>query len=290
MDCRTFIERLDEFLAGTLWPSERRDFEAHRATCAGCRDLEALFAAGPGEGGAAAPPGLLRDVLERTSGSACRGARGLVCDHVDGALAPVDDELLRLHLNDCPECAGLARALLLMKADLPGLAERRPDDRFLADVLARTAPRGRVAPPLAARLTEAWRRLVQRPRFAFEGAYLGSIFLLLLFGIPASPLAGVPQRALELARVNPVAGLRAVGEDVAPRLQTAVPPGWREKGAELAGATRRLAGEAVRRSTDRLDELAQDLGTLWGRLASLGATNDTNGAAAGADRVEGDDK
>jgi hypothetical protein len=213
-----------------------------------------------------------------------------VCDHVDGALPAVDDELLRLHLDACPECAGLARALLRLQADLPMLAERLPDDRFLADVLARTTLRGWAAPRRAARLAEGWRRLVQRPRFAFEGAYLGSIFLLMLFGIPASPLAGVPQRALDLARVNPVAELRAVGDDVAPRIQAAVPSEWRDKGEKLAGATRGLAGELVRGSRDRLDGLVQELGTLRDRLASLGGTNDANGAAAGADRVEGDDK
>lgn len=289
MDCHTFMELLDELLAGTLGPSERRDFEAHRASCAGCRDLEALLAAGP-DGGAEVPPGLLRDVLERTSGSACHGARSRVCDHVDGLLVPVDDELLRLHLNHCAECAGLARVLFRLKADLPGLVESRPDDRFLAEVLARTTRRAAAAPRWSARLADEWRRLVQRPRFAFEGAYLGSIFLVMLFGVPASPLAGVPRRALDLARVNPVAELRAVGEDVAPRIPAVVPPGWREKSEAAAMATRRMAGEVARQSKGRLDVLVQELGTLRDRLASLGAKNDANGSAANADRAGGDDK
>lgn len=249
-----------------------------------------MLAAGPGERGAAAPPGLLRDVLERTSGSTCHGARGRLCDHVDGVLGPLDEELLRLHLNDCPECTGLALTLVRLQADLPALAELRPDEHFLAEVLGRTTPHERRAAGWAARLADGWQRLVQRPRFAFEGAYLGSIFLVMLFGIPTSPLAGVPLRALDLVRANPVAELRAAGKDVAPRIPTTVPPEWKAKGAELAGATRGLAGDLVRRSSGRLDELVQDLGTLWDRLASLRATNDTNGTATGADRVEGDDK
>jgi len=290
MDCRTFIERLDDLISGTLRPSERRAAEAHRAACAECRDLGNLLAASPGEGGAAAPPGFLGGVLERTSGGSCRSAHRRLCDHVDGVLDAVDDELLRPHLNDCPECAGLALSLVRMKIDLPALAELQPDGRFLADVLARTTARERFTPGWAARLAEGWQRLLQRPRFAFEGAYLGSIILVMLFGSPTSPLAGVPQRALDLVRSNPVAGLRTAGEEVAPWIHITVPPQWKEKGAELAGRTRELADDVARRSSGRLEELEQDLGTLWERLTSERATNDTNGTATGADRVEGEDQ
>jgi predicted anti-sigma-YlaC factor YlaD len=296
MNCRDLIARLDDLNASRLRPSERLEAEKHLAACGECRDLQALIAAGRDEREIEAPPGLLDDVMARTSGDTCRSAHRLLCDHVDGALDPVDDELLRLHLNDCAGCAGTALALARLTADLPALAVLQPDDRFVIEVLARTTRRERFAIGWAARLVAAgqrlasgWQSLMQRPRFAFEGAYLGVIFLVLLFGIPTSPLAGVPQQALGLVRGNPVAGLREVGEEVAPTIRITVRPRWKEKGAELAGAARDLASDVARRSSGRLDEWKSDLGTLWDRLTSEETSSETNGTADGADRREGEE-
>lgn len=290
MDCRDLIARLDDLIAGQLRPSERREAEEHLAACSECRDVETLIAAGADERGIEPPPGLLEGVLSRTSGDTCRSAHRLLCDHVDGTLESVDDELLRLHMNDCAGCAGLALALARMTTDLPVLAELQPDERLLADVLARTTRRVKFTIGWAARLMEGWQRLVQRPRLAFEGGYLGLIIMVLLFGIPTSPLAGVPQRALGLVRSNPVAGLRDAGEEVAPRIRITVRPQWKEKGAELAGATREIADDVARRSSSKIDEWKTDLGTLWERLTSEETSSETNGTADGADRIEGEGK
>jgi anti-sigma factor RsiW len=290
MDCRGLIAQLEDLMAGKLRPSERRAVEAHLAACAECRDVEMLIAAGAAERGRDVPPGFLEGVLARTSGGTCRSAHRLLCDHVDGTLEAVDDELLRLHLNDCPQCAGLALALARMTTEMPALAELQPGSRFVDDVLVRTTRREIFAIGWAARLAEGWQRLMQRPRFAFEGAYLGLIIMVLLFGIPTSPLAGVPQRALDLVRSNPVAGLRDAGEEVVPRIRITVRPQWQEKGDELAGATREFAGDVARRSSSRLDEWKTDLGTLWERLTSGETSNETNGTADGADRIEGEEK
>jgi len=295
MNCRELIARLDEFIAGRLRSSDRREAEEHLAVCGECRDLHALIAAGKGGPEVEPPPGLLGEVLARTSGDTCRSAHRLLCDHVDGAIESVDDELLRLHMNDCAGCAGLALALARMTADLPALAELQPDEQFIADVLARTTRRERAtigwASRLAAftqRLAAGWQNLVRRPRFAFEGAYLGAIILVLLFGIPTSPLAGVPQRALDLVRVNPIDELREAGEEAAPRIRITVRPHWKEKGVELAGATREAVDDVARRSSSKIDEWKTDLGTLWQRLASEETSNETNGTADGADRNEGE--
>ena len=294
MNCRDLIARLDDLIASRLRPSERLEAEEHLLACGECRDLQALIAAGRNEREIEAPPGLLDDVLARTSGNTCRSAHRLLCDHVDGALGPVDDELVRLHLDGCAGCAGMALTLARLTADLPALADLQPDDRFVIDVLARTTRRERFAIGGAARLAAAgrrlaagWQSLMQRPRFAFEGAYLGVIILVLLFGIPTSPLAGVPQRALDLVRVNPIDELREAGEAAAPTIRITVRSRWKEKRTELAGAARDLASGVALRSSGRLEEWKSDLGTLWDRVTSEETSSETNGTADGADRREG---
>ncbi len=290
MDCQGLIAQLEDLMAGKLRPSERRAAEEHLAACAECRDVEMLIATGAAERRRDVPPGFLEGVMARTSGGTCRSAHQLLCDHVDGELEAVDDELLRLHLNDCPQCAGLALALARMRADMPDLGELQPGGRFVDDVLARTTRREIFAIGWVARLAEGWQRLMQRPRFAFEGAYLGLIIMVLLFGIPTSPLAGVPQRALDLVRSNPVAGLRDAGEEVVPRIRITVRAQWKEKGADLAGATRAFASDIARRSSTNLTELKTEIGTLWERLTSEETSNETNGTADRADRIEGEEK
>jgi hypothetical protein len=44
------------------------------------------------------------------------------------------------------------------------------------------------------RLWASFRRLLLRPTFALEGAYLGSVVLVALVGLPRSPLRDVPRR------------------------------------------------------------------------------------------------
>lgn len=290
MNCRDLIARLEDYVAGRLRPSERREAKAHLAVCGECREVETLIAAAATGQGLEAPPGLLADVLSRTSGGTCDSAHGLLCDHVDGTIDTVDDELLRLHLNDCHGCAGLALALTQMTSDMPAVAELRPDEGFVADVLARTSRRESLVAGWSVRLKEGWQRMMQRPRFAFEGAYLGLIIMVLLFGIPSSPLAGVPQQALGLVRSNPVAGLREAGEKVAPRIRITLKPQWEDKGAELAGATREIADDIARRSRSRFEQWKTELGTLWERLTSEETKDETNGTADGADPIEGEDE
>lgn len=270
--CRTCIDRLDDLLEGRLNAADRREVEEHLLSCPGCRELKDLAA---GEATSIAPPpDLLGAILARTSGPACGSARGRLCDHVDRLLASVDDDLVRAHLEGCDECGGLARALLRLAVDLPPLAEMEPGPRFVADVLSRTSRRQTLAARLAAPFLAACRRLALRPRIAWEGAYAGSIALLILFGTPNAPFAGVPGKALELVRSAQEAVPVAAGE--VPRIRTVVRSRWEETTAEVQGRTRVLGTELQRRSWKTWDGLRQELGTLWERIASQETTKDTN--------------
>src|SRR5438093_1156288 len=118
MACRTFGERLDDLLEGRLSPADRRAADEHLRSCAGCRELKSLVAEASVP--VTPPADLLGAVLARTSGSACGSARVRLCDHIDRLLAPADDDLVRMHLDACGECAGLAARLARLAADLPG--------------------------------------------------------------------------------------------------------------------------------------------------------------------------
>lgn len=272
--CRTVIDRLDDLFEERLNAADRREIEEHLRSCRGCRELKDLAS---GEEAPIAPPAdLLGAVLARTSGPACGSARGRLCDHVDRLLAPVDGDLVRAHLEGCRECGGLAAALARLAVDLPPLAEMEPGPRFVADVLARTSRRQTLPARLAAPLLAAFRLLARRPRIAWEGAYAGSVVLLILFGTPNAPFAGVPGRALDIVRTAQEAvPVAALGDEV-PRLRTVVRSRWEETRAEVQGRTRVLGTELQRRSSSAWDGLKQELGTMWERIASQKATKDAN--------------
>ncbi len=157
MQCTRFEELLFETLEGRLDEPTVGRLRAHGAGCARCAELEALLT---GETALEPPADLTASILAQTIG---------------------------------PE-APLQRAMRQLDLDLPMLAEMEPDERFLEDVMAATVEADRNR--FWARAAAFWQTLVQRPRFALEGAYLGSIAMFLLVGLPGSPLAGVPEQVL----------------------------------------------------------------------------------------------
>jgi len=260
MDCRDFQMRLDDLLEGRLGAVERRAAGEHLRRCASCRDLEAAARTEAEAAAVEAPPGLAAAILERTSGPACARSRELLCDWADRRLGDVDAELVRLHLAGCPDCEGLAGALARLSVDLPAMAELEPDARFVDDVLAATLPRRgwaeapahRPGEGLVERLSGAWRRLVERPRLAWEGAYVGTLIFLLLFGAPFSPLAGVPERVLDLARRNPVRELAGPASRIEARISASARTAWEASGERALDASRELAS-GVGRSYERTE-------------------------------------
>lgn len=155
---------------------------------------------------------LTRNVLARTSGSACPGAQENIAPLVDGALPAGDEELTRMHVAHCCECDRILETVTWLASELPTLAEVDPGYAFTRDVMAATAERRGWIARWAARLEgmqDAARALLARPRLPLEGAYIGAMLVWLVFFAPFSPLNTVPEKAARLVRVNPGAVAQA---------------------------------------------------------------------------------
>lgn len=271
VDCAGFLETLEGFLEGKLAGAERRAAERHLDRCPSCREIERLARSGPPV--IDPPADLAGSVLELTSGSPCARAESLLCDYVDGRAEKIDAELIRLHVGSCPDCAALSRVLARMSQELPSLAEIAPDPGFLRDVMRATLPvHARLAQRLG-RWRDAWQGLLQRPRIAWEGAYLGTFVLALVFGAPGSPLAAVPQKALELARANPVRELKAPVVEIEARVSVGFQDAWQTTG---------------RKATGTLERIKSDLGTVWDRFASEEENDEDEASPAERGPAQGD--
>ena len=115
---------------------------------------------------------LVKRVLARTSGPACPSAEDRFVAFAEGELDAVDRDLVKSHLARCPGCREELARVREWLAELPQAAEVEPDPCFVDDVLRRTSRRPSRA--------DAWRRLVLRPRFALEAAYVGAVVLLVI--------------------------------------------------------------------------------------------------------------
>ena len=277
LDCRGLELALEAYVEGRLTPDEAAEVRAHARRCEGCRELLELAQAAE-----AGPVDLAPAVLARTSGPGCGRARELLGQPLDA----LESALLRSHLAGCAECAWLDRAIATLESELPLLAEIDPGEAFTRAVLARTPPPRRAAVRGAGWL-EVWRRLVLRPRFALEAAYVLTAVVLIVFGVPTVPVAGFSQeirQATELDLPGRVEGsIRTTGA----RLRSEAGEAWREAGAPAADRARRSAAEVAAHSREALDGLVRELGTLWARVAS-GRTNDDARDAGGGDARDGD--
>lgn len=213
MDCLIFLDRLGQLLDGTATADERAQAERHAAGCPECGELlraaerrqaGSMETSGGADAGptARSPHDLVGSVLARTAGSACGRAEEILCDFVDGVLGDEDAKLLAAHLEHCGTCQALAAALRELDGVLAGFAAFDPDPAFLLDVLAATT--GREATP--SWLPAGWRNwlqsLVERPRFAFEVAYVGVVLFVLVFGNPAMTVQAASARTASVARTE----------------------------------------------------------------------------------------
>ena len=265
MNCGEFEDRLEALLDGELDGRERERCARHLEACPGCRELADPL------GLAEAPPeGLLDAVLASTSGSPCGRAEDLLCGWLDGELDGADRELMAAHLETCSGCHALAAAMTRLAAELPRLAEMRPDPDFVDAVL-------RAPLPVRVRLRRwwavAWPSWVRRPRFASEAAFVGTLALVLVFATPGSPLAAVPNQALGLARTDPrpriEARLEAPVAAIEESFTTHVgqPLGARyARGAAKVGAWSEAAAD---RGRALVADARSWIGTSRDRLASL---------------------
>ncbi len=181
--CTDLEDRLGDILADSLPDEERRAVAAHLDQCSRCRWLlevaageKDLIPAGTGQS-------LVREILDRTSGSGCGRVREQVCDFVDDVLPRDDAQVLSIHIENCTECSGIVETLRELSSVLPGMAEIDPGPSFTGQVLAATTSR-QISRPKRELLAEWWRSLIRRPRFAWEVAYTGALMFLLVIGSP----------------------------------------------------------------------------------------------------------
>jgi len=98
----------------------------------------------------------------------CREFEGLLLPLLDGTIQAADHQRCVLHAASCASCGELVEPMGPRLA--PVVVE--PPPYLVAGILARTSRAA--APPSWA---ETWRRLVLRPRFASEAAYVGVVML-----------------------------------------------------------------------------------------------------------------
>jgi len=267
MHCRAFEDHLDRLLAGELSAKEVQAAERHLRICARCRRLHELSRGPSAVEGVQPPAGLVQAVLERTTGPVCGFAEDRLCAWADEL--PADDhELVTRHLDHCTRCAALARELRGLGATLPGLAEIRPDDDFVRDVMMATAFRAKrpAFDEFLSALGASWRRLLQRRRFAWEAAYLGALLFLLVFisfpgNVRAVPRATAVPDLLVSGRDRMVQMTDALFEKKRATLRRALAElgvlgkAWMKKAAGIAAET----GSAVeRRAAALLGDLNPD--------------------------------
>ncbi|MEN8007653.1 MAG: zf-HC2 domain-containing protein [Candidatus Krumholzibacteriota bacterium] len=206
----------------------------------------------------------LRDVLARTSGSACDRACEQLSDLMGGHLVGMDRELVQSHLEHCEPCRTLAVTLGWLEPLLPQMAEIDPGPAFTARVLAATSEQDPAIMPFPAvptgpaglmdRVGSWWDRQILRPGFAAQLAYAATVVLVLLTSVPGAPLRGVPGKALEIVQAGPVA-VPVVG----PAMDKA--SGWVGSRADEAVTTARTGVE------QRWEKTENSLGRRSGRTS-----------------------
>jgi hypothetical protein len=160
----------------------------------------------------------------------------------------------------------VAEVLASLAVDLPRMAEVDPGPAFAAQVARRAA-----SVPRRSRLLDlrpVLEALLQRPRLAWEAAYVAAFALFLLFGLPGSPLADVPDKALAVARANPV---QAAAAAIQPVVQTA-----RAHVQEAWGEAWDVTGGRVLRAQD------QAPASFWGRVGRAWTASCSFAGNAGA--------
>jgi hypothetical protein len=271
VDCNVFSKLLEEFLDGRLAAARMEAARDHLRECAACRETARMLGWGREGELPQPPPGLTAAILERTTGSPCAGARERLADFADRALGEVDNELVRLHLERCPECTAVARVLVRLAVDLPLLAELDPGERFTAEVVAATRAGRERGDRWVVRVATAWQGLVRRPRFAWEGAYVATILFVLVFGIPTAPFAGVSRQIRMLAGEPSAAAIGRPLSEFQDQLSGRVDEleeRWQVLEQKATTASRQVRDDLARRSAGSWDQIVNFLGTIRDRLTS----------------------
>jgi len=234
--------------------SESDQDRRHVESCPECAAFAAAILPAPLE-----TDDSLQSILSVTQESACDQAEQRLPDWIDGALQGLDAELLDGHLRHCSGCEEFATILRQAELELPTLIESECDESFVAAVVAATPL---VEPTLTwGQRFDRWvAATVSRPRIAWEGAYLATACLALLFIIPGSPFADASTRALQWSQGEQLERpFVAFGEQLTSGSKDANL--WVRRAQVESG----IAVKTAKR----------ELGTLWTRLASTPTTTQT---------------
>jgi hypothetical protein len=238
VNCELFAKILADFQEGKLRFGEQSAAEAHLKECDSCRRLLAIA-----RGKLSVLPEeisreLALSIIEHTSGSACPRVEECLCSYVDGELNSEVSQLVSSHLDSCPACRTIADKLRIMAEELPQMAEIEPAVEFAQKVLGATSRWRPFRPSLRTRFLTWWNRLIQRPRFSYEAAYVGTLVLVFAFGNPVTPL-----RSITLEIVDPSWFQPAIRE----RVSKILPTGWVDAEAPVLRLARTYAVTASER-------------------------------------------
>lgn len=259
MNCESFHDRIEGYLAGGLEPAEMAAARAHVAHCADCAAAVRVLSATVHDPAEPAARGLTEAILRETSGSVCRGVQERLCPLRDGELDETEAWLVREHLGHCRSCAALERTLAGLVSPLAAMASLPLDANFTQDVMRATVGASRPAPGgWRSRLASFWGSVHRRPRFAMELSYGLTVLLVLLTGTPVSPLRDVPGRALDWLQGGvPAASSSESGERLA--------SGWNP--AVAIPAPVRATGSRIRGDLESgLEQRQEQLAWVWERF------------------------
>ena len=113
--------------------------------------------------------------------------------------------------------------------------------------------------------------------------------LLLLFGVPDSPLAALPRRALGLAKVNPVEGIKEPVNQIRAQVASGVQSAWMSTSVKLERTTLQIEAEVDRLSSSAVEQLMSEFGTFWNRGPSDRKTDEPGTSSDDANRNQGDE-
>jgi hypothetical protein len=193
LDCREFERLLPRYLAGVLADADFDRAVEHEAACARCQRLagEAM----PDPAAPCADRGLTAAILHRTLGADCRRIESSLAAEIDDPLEPAEAARVARHLQECGDCASLARGMRELPALYRLVPRLRAGREFTRAVLARTlGPQPGFA--------EILRRMWRNPALLWEGAVVCSLIFTPVFGRSVFDGATQLEQQLRIARVG----------------------------------------------------------------------------------------
>ena len=255
VNCPTIQEKLTPYLDGELRPNEQAAIEEHLLHCDDCQQLVQFVQSEDPIPLMAPPADLLSHVLAHTSGGpACEEAQRLVFAAWELPLSVVENDLLRQHTQACHGCSSVVGVAQRLLADLSCLTSLEPGEAFTRSVLRETTEKISRWSEWKATARASWQNLSQRPRIAYEGAFLGMIMFLVFYAGSDVSLSQLAQQTASLAQSRPLS-------NVNPDLQGTMRSAWNQSGGRALAASHNLVtsvGNRLEHTEPSRSELRRD--------------------------------